>query len=86
MRKASVLVCAFVLVGTIVACGGADIGESCSEEGKADSECVDGAVCGKDNTGSLKCLKQCTSFGDCGAGEECNGISNTNLKGCRAKK
>jgi hypothetical protein len=86
MRKGTVISTVLVLVLAIAACGGGDVGDSCDAEGKADSECADGAVCGKDNAGALICLKQCTTQAECGAGEECNGISNTNLKGCRPKK
>lgn len=79
------MVAAVVVVATLVACGGADVGEECDEEGKADKECVDGAVCGKDKTGKLMCLTQCTTDIDCPAGYQCSGVSNTNLKGCRPK-
>ena len=84
MRKGIAFLGTVLFVG-LFACGGADIGEECSEEGKADSECVDEGVCGRDKAGSLVCLKQCTNQAECGAGEECNGISGTNLKGCRAR-
>jgi hypothetical protein len=89
MRKVGTLVGVALVVMTLLACGGADIGESCDEEGRVGGECVDGAVCGKSegqSTGSLVCLKQCTTQVDCGAGEDCNGVSGTNLKGCRPKK
>lgn len=79
------MVGAFVVVATLIACGGSDVGDECGEEGKADSECVDGAVCGKDKAGRLICLTQCTTDLGCQAGEQCNGIANTNLKGCRPK-
>ncbi len=79
------MVGAFVVVATLFACGGSDVGDECGEEGKADSECVDGAVCGKDKTGRLLCLTQCTTDLGCKAGEQCNGVANTNLKGCRPK-
>jgi len=73
----------------VVACGDSDIGESCEEEGRVDGECVASSVCGKSegtSTGSLVCLRQCATQAECGAGEDCNGIANTSLKGCRAKK
>ncbi len=70
----------------LVACGNSDIGEDCDEEGRVGGECVDGAVCGKNNAGSLVCLKQCTTQVECSAGEDCNGVGGTSLKGCRPKK
>ncbi|MBX3202657.1 MAG: hypothetical protein KF894_31315 [Labilithrix sp.] len=86
MRKAlvSFFVGSFVV---LVACGGGQ-GDSCDEEGKVAGECDDGLVCGKaknDGTGDLICLKQCHTQGDCGAGEDCDGVANSSLKGCRPR-
>ncbi len=67
------------------ACGSSDIGEECDHEGKVGGECVSEGVCGRDNGGSLVCLKQCTTQFDCGSGE-CGTITGTTLKGCRARK
>ncbi len=88
MRKLVTFLGTLLVLG-IVACGRGDIGEGCEEEGKVGSECVDGAVCGKKEgnaSGSLVCLKQCSSPADCGAGETCGTIAATSLKGCRASR
>lgn len=72
-----------------IACGNGDIGEDCDEEGHVGGECVSGAVCGRKDTptsGDLVCLKQCSSFADCGAGETCSAVSGTSLRGCRATR
>lgn len=73
----------------LAACGGeGEIGEECGSEG-ADGECVDGAVCGptKDDgdAESLQCLVVCVEQEDCAADEDCNGISGSNIKGCRPR-
>lgn len=86
MRKviASVVVVATVLL----ACSSeGKVGEECDESGKVDGECEDGLVCGQsaDSSASLKCLKQCTDQSQCAAGEDCNGVSGTSIKGCRPK-
>ena len=80
----TVLTLAVALV--LGACGSSDIGEECDHEGRVGGECVDGAVCGRSDSGSLVCLKQCSSPADCGAGEVCGPVVATTLKGCRAKK
>lgn len=85
MRTGHLLIAASLVTFAVIACGGSDVGDECGEEGKADAECVDGAVCGKDKTGKLVCQTQCTTDLGCQAGEQCNGIANTNLKGCRPK-
>ena len=82
MRKVLTFLAA-VLVLTVVACGRADIGESCDEEGKVGGQCVDGAVCGKKAGGSLVCQKQCSSPADCNGSETCGNIAGTSLRGCR---
>ncbi|WP_437947449.1 hypothetical protein WME98_42855 [Sorangium sp. So ce296] len=65
--------------------GGAALGEACEDEG-ADGECEDGAVCGKpDDSAALECLKVCVEQADCPADQECNGISGSDIKGCRPK-
>lgn len=82
----SLLVSLFVLsFVTLTACDG-DQGESCDQEGVVDGECDDGLVCGKSKDGSkdLVCLKQCHTDADCPGGA-CNGVANTNLKGCQPR-
>lgn len=69
----------------VVGCAGeAALGEECEEEG-ADGECEDGAVCAKDTSDALLCLKQCSEQTDCAADEECNGVSGSSVKACRMK-
>jgi hypothetical protein len=71
----------FSLLFCAIACGKADVGESCDEAGKTD-ECVDDAVCTNEDDGAT-CRKLCEEQTDCAAGESCNGVSNTNLKSCQ---
>jgi hypothetical protein len=78
-----------VLLLALAGCGGeGEIGEECGAEG-ADGECVDGAVCGQtkgDDEGEvLECLVVCEEQEDCGADEDCNGVSGTSIKGCRPR-
>ena len=85
---ACVLLGFVVVLVSVAACGGSDIGQSCDEEGKVMGECVDGAVCGHQKNmteGDLVCLKQCTQPGDCGSNEECNSVGSTSLRACRGK-
>lgn len=64
--------------------GGAEIGEGCDAEGDA-AQCVDGAICGKNNSEVLECLKTCVNQTDCTPDQDCNGVSGTSVKGCRPK-
>ncbi|WP_437282010.1 hypothetical protein WME90_16050 [Sorangium sp. So ce375] len=65
--------------------GEAALGEACEEEG-AEGECEGGSVCGKpDDSAELQCLKTCVEQSDCPADQECNGVSSSDLKGCRPK-
>ncbi|WP_437759370.1 hypothetical protein [Sorangium sp. So ce1389] len=77
-----------LMVGALLAwgCGGESaLGEACEEEG-ADGECEDGSVCGKpDDTAALQCLKTCVEQTDCPSDQECNGITGSDVKGCRPK-
>lgn len=89
MRKVVTFLASLLVIATAVACGDSDVGESCDNEGQVGGECVDGAVCGKqdsDTSGSLVCLKQCSSQADCSAEEVCNGVGGSSLKGCRTRK
>lgn len=73
-----------LLLATLSGCGGvAAVGEACDVEGQLD-QCEDGAICGKSAT-AIQCLKVCTSSTDCAADFECNGVSGSNVKGCRLK-
>jgi hypothetical protein len=79
---------AFVVLGLafLGACSGeSKIGEECDEAGQTDDVCESGGVCGKNTSGPLVCLKQCTEQAGCAADEECNGVEGSSLKGCRSK-
>ena len=67
----------------LAACGGADIGETCDTSG-ATGECVDGAICTNNPSGSgFTCRKLCTDQVECAATEACNGIARSNQKSCQ---
>lgn len=74
------------LGGLLPACGGAEIGEGCETKGSQD-ECVDGAVCelATSDAAEPTCLKVCKDAAECAANEDCNGVSNTNIKACTPK-
>jgi hypothetical protein len=82
--RSSWLVLGFVAFATVAACG-SGVGDACNEEGKIENQCPSDAICGKNDKGQLVCLQQCTDGAQCPAGEECNGVSNTKIKGCRPK-
>jgi hypothetical protein len=44
------------------------------------------AVCAKDTSDVIKCLKVCVDKSACGATEECNGVTGSSIKACRIKK
>lgn len=71
----------------LVGCGGeAAQGEECGEEGITEGECEEGSICGKPDDGEiLECLKICDEQADCPSDQECNGVSGSDLKGCRPK-
>jgi hypothetical protein len=75
-----------LLLALGVACsGGKAIGETCTSEGST-SECESSAVCAKDTSDVIKCLKVCVDKSACGATEECNGVTGSSIKACRIKK
>lgn len=76
---------AAALAALLVAACGASVGSACNEEGKIEGQCPSDGICGKNKQDQLVCLKICTDGAQCPAGEECNGVSKTNLKGCRPK-
>lgn len=88
MRKAWFVAFSMVFVGLVVACGDGEQGESCDESGVVGGECEEGLVCGKkqDDSADLICLKQCSATTECGAGEDCLGVSGSSLKACRPRK
>jgi hypothetical protein len=71
-----------VLCTPILACGGAEIGESCDDVGSAD-ECVDDAVCTNEEGDASRCRAICKDEEDCPTGHGCNGVSGTSTKSCQ---
>jgi hypothetical protein len=69
------------LLALAMACGGAEIGETCDDQGSTD-ECVDDAVCTNEDDGAV-CRALCDEHEDCPDGHSCNGISQTSLKSCQ---
>ena len=63
-------------------CGGAEIGESCDDEGSTD-ECVDDAVCTNASGDAAACRALCQEHEDCPSGHSCNGVTGSNLKSCQ---
>lgn len=67
-------------------CGGVgEVGETCERPASAD-ECVEGAICATDPSGSggagtdptwesYTCRAVCTDQSDCAVGEECRGVT-----------
>ena len=68
-----------------IGCASSEIGDSCDTSGSKD-ECVDGAICTQISGGSAICRKSCTADSECGANEQCNGVSGANTKSCQPKK
>jgi hypothetical protein len=89
MRRAWPLSCLapFVLAPLLAFTLGcaADIGDECDKSGSKD-ECVDGAICTQISDGTNACRKSCTDDTECGANEQCNGVSGANTKSCQPKK
>lgn len=65
-----------------VACGGADVGESCDDPGSTD-ECVDDAICTNEDGTSNRCRELCEEHEDCPANHSCSGLSSSNRKSCQ---
>ena len=82
--KRVALVLALLSLLTLACSGESALGEECDAQGE-DGECEDGAVCGKETTGALVCLKACKEQTVCPSGKVCNGVEGTNIKGCRNK-
>ena len=80
MRLFSLIIAIGLLAG---GCGGAEVGEACDTSGAKD-ECVDGAICDTDGDDKT-CLEICKEQEDCGAGEDCTGVSDANVKACHDK-
>jgi hypothetical protein len=73
-----------VVAALLIGCGGeGEIGDECDESGQTEDECVDGAICTNESDDANTCRKLCTEQEDCDAGENCNGISGSNLKSCQ---
>jgi hypothetical protein len=66
-----------------VGCGGDDSGGGgCNTPGST-SECSSGNICANLSGGGNQCRQLCTIQADCPAGQNCNGVANTNLKSCQ---
>lgn len=81
MTRTAYLLIALSCSLLLIACGGAELGESCDDEGSTD-ECVDDAVCTNEGEGAA-CRALCKEQEDCPAGYACNGISSTSQKSCQ---
>src|SRR5215471_16237498 len=73
--------CAAVMV-LAVGCGGGGGGGGCGTPGST-SECGSGDICSNIQGDGNQCRPLCTTQAECPAGENCNGIANTNLKSCQ---
>jgi hypothetical protein len=88
MLKYSLTGCLLVCLGLVLPACAADIGEACETRGSQD-ECVDGAICDLEGTTSATepvCLKVCKEAAECASTEDCNGVSDSNIKACTPKK
>jgi hypothetical protein len=59
------------------------VGEKCDTEGGTNGQCTNAGVCGKDKGGALVCLSRCIDQVQCPQGQLCEGVANTDIKGCR---
>lgn len=76
------LVATFALV--LAACGsGTKVGETCTTAGAQTDQCGEGGVCTPEGT-LLICRVICEKQEECGADEECNGLTG-NVKSCQPK-
>lgn len=72
-------------VSLCAACGSdKKIGEACTDLGKT-GECESGAVCSKNTSSAVVCLKICSAQTDCSGAEDCNGVEGSSVKACRTK-
>ena len=65
-----------------VSCGGGGGGGGCSTLAST-SECGSGEICSNIQGDGNQCRPLCSTQAECPAGENCNGIANTNLKSCQ---
>jgi hypothetical protein len=65
-----------------VSCGGGGGGGGCSTPAST-SECGSGEICSNIQGDGNQCRPLCSTQAECPAGENCNGIANTNLKSCQ---
>ncbi|MFC1610283.1 hypothetical protein ACFL6C_04945 [Myxococcota bacterium] len=80
----ALLVSAMAALFLFAGCGATDIGEECDTRGSTD-ECVDGGICDKIDEKAI-CLKICEDDDACAASEDCNGVSDSNVKACFPKE
>ncbi|NUP04653.1 MAG: hypothetical protein HOW73_01165 [Polyangiaceae bacterium] len=88
MKKISLSIVGLAFTALLAyACGGdpgGSVGDPCETTGTSD-ECSEDEVCDTlegEFAGETWCLRLCDDHEDCEAGELCNGVSDSNLKGC----
>jgi hypothetical protein len=59
-----------------------ELGDACDTRG-SESECVDGAICSRDENEEILCLQVCEEQEDCPADKNCNGVSGSSIKSCQ---
>lgn len=73
-----------IAAALFVACGGhpgGSVGDPCSVVGSSE-ECLEDEICDDLTDYGPHCLLLCEDHEDCDAGEQCNGVSGNNQKGC----
>lgn len=74
-----------VVLLLLCGCGGAaEVGEECDRVGMSE-ECVRGAICDSVEGDEAVCLAICDDQEDCAEGEDCNGVSGSNIKACHPR-
>ncbi len=68
----------------VLACGGAEVGETCDDAGSTD-DCEDGAICTNEDEGAV-CRFLCKDTAECPPAHSCNGVSGSSLKSCQPDK
>jgi hypothetical protein len=80
-----ILIVGLCAIAALVGCGEEGfVGASCETAGSTE-QCGDGLVCDQIDNETL-CLALCDKQEDCGADEDCNGVSKSNLKACHPKE
>jgi hypothetical protein len=83
--------CTFAFVAgftTLIACGSADKGEDCEDDGVVGGDCTEGLLCTHskpDDVSGLVCLRPCVDQSVCADNEICNGDRGRNGQACRPR-